>query len=107
MMGRAAPLLILASLLAGLVSCGPVPVEQAESACMRNAEMAQRPRGSVTMGVGGGGGGHSGGFGRVELDVSSDYLMGRDPSDVFNRCVLSRSGQLPTRALADQPGWRG
>lgn len=107
MRGRAAPALLLAPLLAGLVACGPVPVDRAERSCLRDAELAQRPRGEVTLGVGAGGGGFNGGFGRVELDVSSDYLMGRDPSDVFNRCVLQRSGQMPTRALADQPGWYG
>ncbi len=94
-------------LLAVLSACGPVPVAQAERSCLRDAEMAQRPRGSVTMGVGAGSDGWRGTMGRVELDVSSDYLMGRDPSDVFNRCVVNRSGQMPTRPLHDQPGWRG
>lgn len=96
-----------APLLAALAGCGPVPVEQAERSCLRDAEMAQRPRGSVTVGVGAGSGGMRGSFGRVELDVSGDYLMGRDPSDVFDRCVVNRSGRMPTRSLAEQPGWRG
>lgn len=73
---------------------------------MRDAELAARPRGSVAMGVmGGGGSTHA--AGRVELELSSDYLRGRDPSAVFSSCVQRRSGQLPSRALADQPGWRG
>lgn len=104
---RGATWIVPAPLLVALAACGPVPVEQAERACLRDAELAQRPRGSVTMGVGAGSGGWSGGFGRVELDVSSDYIMGRDPSAVFNRCVVNRSGQMPTRPLVDQPGWRG
>ncbi len=100
--------LILTLLLpAAVTACGPVPVAQAEQSCLRDAELAQRPRGSVTMGVGAGNGGFNGSFGRVELDVSGDYIMGRDPSAVFNRCVVNRSGQMPTRVLADQPGWRG
>lgn len=95
-----------APLLAGLAACGPVPVDQAEQSCLSNAESAIRPRGEVAVGAYGGNGGSDIG-GRVQLEISSDYIMQRDPSDVFNRCVLSRSGQLPTRALADQPGWRG
>lgn len=95
--------LILTLLLpAAVTACGPVPVAQAERSCLRDAQLAERPRGSVAVG-----GGSGGSFGRVELDISSDYIMRRDPSDVFNRCVVNRSGQMPTRVLADQPGWRG
>lgn len=89
----------------GLTACGPVSVDQAEQSCLRNAELATRPRGEVAIGAFGGNGGSDIG-GRVELEISSDYIMQRDPSDVFNRCVLNKSGKLPTRALADQPGWQ-
>ncbi|MBU2958542.1 hypothetical protein Q4511_06015 [Paracoccus sp. 1_MG-2023] len=89
-----------------LASCGPIPVDQAERVCLRDAELAQRPRGSVAVGAASGSGGTHG-FGRVELEIGSDYLMGRDPSAVFDRCVRRRSGQMPERALQDQPGWRG
>lgn len=95
-----------ASLLAGLTACGPVPVDQAERSCLRNAELATKPRGEVAVGAFGGDGGSRVG-GQIELEISSDYVMGRDPSDVFNRCVVNKSGQTPTRVLADQPGWRG
>lgn len=96
---RLAPVLLL-------LACGPVPVEQAERSCLRTAELASRPRGEAAIGVGGGSGGsHT--YGKLELEISSDYLMRRDPSDVFNRCVLQKSGQMPQRVLADQPGWRG
>lgn len=93
-------------LIVVVAACGPVPVDQAERTCLRDAELAERPRGSVAMGVGSGSGGTRS-YGSVELEISSDYLRGRDPSDVFNRCVLRRSGQMPTRVLADQPRWRG
>lgn len=89
-----------------LTACGPVPVERAERQCLRDAELAARPRGEVVIGVLGGGGGTRA-AGSVELEISSDYIVGRDPSDVFNRCVVRRSGQIPTRPLADQPGWHG
>lgn len=90
-----------------VTACGPIPVDQAERVCLRDAELAQRPRGEVALGVGTGGGGRTSFRGSVDLQISSDYIMQRDPSDVFNRCVVNRSGQMPTRVLADQPGWRG
>lgn len=103
---RAAALVLSLPLVAGFSGCGPVPVHQAEASCLRDAELAARPRGSVAVGaIGGGGSTHA--AGRVELELSSDYLRGRDPSSVFNSCVQRRSGEFPTRALVDQPGWRG
>lgn len=97
---RFAPLL---GLLA-LASCGPVPVAQAERSCLEDARAAQAPRSEVSLGVVGGRGNVSP-YGRVSVEVSSDYLTGRDPAEVYNRCVLRRSGQMPTRPLYDQPGW--
>lgn len=99
----------MALLLAGaLAACGPVPVEQAELTCLRDAELAVRPRTNVAVGVGTGfGGGDTHGFGSVSVDLSGDYLMGRDPSQVYDRCVRRRSGQPPRAALAEQPGWTG
>lgn len=104
MMRALAPLSLLA--LATLSACGPVPVAQAQQECLEDARLAVRPRGEVAVGVGIGPGGTRP-TGSVGLTVSSDYIMGRDPSDVYNRCVLRRSGQMPVTALSDQPGWRG
>lgn len=91
-------------LIALIGACGPVPVAQAERSCLRDARLAQAPRGDVSLGVGIGSGGVSP-MGRVSVEMSSDYLMGRDPAEVFDRCVMKRSGQRPTRPLAQQPGW--
>ncbi|TGN67353.1 hypothetical protein E4L95_05160 [Paracoccus liaowanqingii] len=93
-------------LVAVLAACGPIPVDQAERVCLRDADLAQGPRGSIAMGVGSGQGGTRG-YGGIELEISGDYLRGRDPAEVFSRCVQRRSGQMPERVLADQPGWRG
>jgi hypothetical protein len=79
-----------------------VPVAQAERSCMEDARLAQAPRGEISIGVGSGGP-HVGG----KIDVSSDFILGRDPSEVFNRCVLRRSGQLPVTPYTQQPGYRG
>jgi hypothetical protein len=87
--------------LVPLLACGPVPVAQAERTCLERARLAQQPRGTITVG------GTSEGklAGGLELTVSSDYLTGRDPSEVFNSCVKAQSGEFPTRPLYDQPGW--
>ena len=46
-------------------------------------------------------------MGGLKLEVSSDYLMGRDPSAIFDTCVYQKSGQPPTRPLYSFPDWRG
>ncbi|WEF23355.1 hypothetical protein [Paracoccus sp. S3-43] len=98
----------MALLLVGtMAACGPVPVEQAELTCLRDAELAVRPRTNVALGVGTGFGGGTRGFGSVSVDLSGDYLAGRNPSQVYDRCVQRRSGQMPRRPLAEQPGWTG
>lgn len=104
---RAVPLVVMTPLLAVLSACGPIPVEQAERNCLRSAELSTRPRGEMGVGIGTGrhGGLHT--AAHLEIEMSGDYVMGRDPADVFNRCVLRRSGQMPTRPLYDHPGWRG
>jgi hypothetical protein len=97
------PALAFALCLLPLAACGPVPVERAEESCLEDAMLAQHPRGTVKLGVGSGG--HR--AASADITISSDYLTGRDPSEVFNSCVKRASGQFPTRPLYDQPGWRG
>lgn len=92
------------ALLCVLSACGPIPVEQAERQCLDEARAATGPRGEVSMGVGSNGHRsftHTG----VSVSVSSDWLMGKPPAEVFNRCVMQRAGRLPSRPLQDQPGW--
>lgn len=91
----------LAALLAG---CGPVSVAEAERSCLDDARLAQGPRGSVSLGVASSSGRVRPTTG-VEIEVSGDYLAGRDPSAVFASCVQRRSGQAPATPLYEQPGW--
>lgn len=86
-----------------LLACGPIPVERAERQCLERARLAQQPRGEVNLGVGSGGRTSAG----IELTVTSDYIMGRDPSAVYDLCVQQKSGQPPTRPLYSFPEWRG
>lgn len=76
---------------------------EAERQCYERARLAQQPRGEVTLGVGSGGRRAAG----VELEISGDYLLGRDPSAVFESCVMQKTGEPPTRPLYQMPGWRG
>lgn len=95
-MKRALALLIL------LAACGPVSLQQAERACFDRARLAQQPRGSVGVGV------NSNGktSGVLELEVSSDFLQGRDPSAVYDQCVMQRSGMPPSQPLYSRPDWK-
>lgn len=101
MHGRGALLVLIPALL-GSAACAPIPVDRAERACLSSARSARGP--DTEMGVGVGSHGVRGGY--LQVGVSSDYIMGRDPSQVFQECVLRRSGQMPTRALYEQPGWK-
>lgn len=93
----------LALTLSGLAACDPIPVDQAERACVEDARLAKHPRGTIGLGMGSGGRAAATG----SVTISSDFLLGRDPADVFNACVRARAGTLPTRPLQDQPGWTG
>lgn len=97
---------LMLALPLGVAACGPVPVDQAERICVQDARAATGPHGQIAMGVASDGSSIRP-VTRIEMSVSSDYVMGRDPSDVFARCVMRRSGQMPTRPLHEQPGWKG
>jgi hypothetical protein len=86
-----------------LCACGPVSVQQAERECFQQARLAAAPRGEIAVGVDSNG--NVGG--EFELNVSSDYLQGKDPAAVYDSCVVRRSGELPTRPLYDRPDWTG
>jgi len=85
-----------------LVACGPVSLQQAERQCFERARLAQQPRGEVGIGVNSNGQVES----SIELNISSDYIQGRDPSAVFDQCVYEKSGMAPSRALYSYPEWK-
>ncbi|MCU0899897.1 MAG: hypothetical protein MUC82_05295 [Cypionkella sp.] len=86
-----------------LLACGPIPLAQAERQCFERARLAQQPRGEIGVGVASDGRARS----SLKLEVTSDYIMGRDPSAVYDSCVLQKSGQAPSRPLYSFPEWRG
>lgn len=81
--------------LALLAGCGPVSQETAERQCFERARLAQQPRGEVAIGFGSEGMSSS-----VEVAVSDDFLLGRDPVAVYETCVVQKTGQSPIRSLA-------
>jgi hypothetical protein len=94
-------LLALLPVLA-IAACGPIPVQQAERICLERAHEAVQPRGHIAVG-----GGTDGAKASVGLTISSDFLLGRDPSAVFDQCVLQRSGQAPSQPLYSRTDWKG
>ena len=90
---------VLALLLLPLVACGPVSQSQAEKECLHQARLAQQPRGTIGLGVGSDGRAHVVG----DITISSDYLSGRDPSQVYDNCVVRRSGVMPSRPFTSIP----
>ncbi len=84
-----------AVLLLALAACTPVPVspERAAEICEDKARAAQGPTGRVSVGTNS----RTGGFGGVEIGVSSDFITGRDPLEVYAQCVFDRTGAAPIR----------
>lgn len=89
-------------LLLALAACGPVSLQQAEKACFERARLAQHPRGKVGLGVNSNGNAS----GLLDLQVSSDFLQGRDPSAVYDQCVVQKSGQVPSQPLYSRSDWK-
>lgn len=82
-----------------LLSCAPMPVDVAMRQCIEPAQLAQRPRGSVGITAD-----NHGNIGTsVTIGISADYLAGRDPDQVFARCVRGRSGQEPIYPFSSLP----
>lgn len=82
-----------------LIACGPVPIAQAERACAPRAHLAQKPQTSIGVQFNSDGTRQIGG----SFGISTDYIQGRDPNDVFRACVQDRSGQVTTRSYLDFP----
>jgi hypothetical protein len=86
-----------------LSACGPMTLAEAERQCFERARLAQQPRGAVSVGASSDGRKAAG----IELSVSSDYILGRDPSAVYEACVMQKAGQAPSRPLYMRPDWKG
>lgn len=85
--------LILASM--ALTACGPVSPELAARQCEERARAATGPTGEIGFGISSSGDTAAG----FEIGVTSDYLRGRDPYEVYESCVRQKTGQGPIRPL--------
>ena len=75
-MKRLAVMLLVPAMLA---ACGPMTLAEAERQCFERARLAKQPRGEVSVGASSDGRTAAG----VKLSVSSDFILGKDPSAVY------------------------
>lgn len=88
-------LLACAVLGAGtLAACGPVSPQLAARQCEERARAATGPTGEIAVGVG-----SEGARSKIKVGITSDYIQGRDPYQVYDSCVRAKSGQGPIRPL--------
>lgn len=85
-----------------LSACGPMSLAEAERQCFERARLAKQPRGEISVGAGSDGSKAAG----FELNVSSDFLLGKDPAAVYETCVMAKAGEPPSRPLYMRPDWR-
>lgn len=90
MMRSGLPFLLLA-----MAACGPVSPELAARQCEERARAATGPTGEIGVGISSDGDTR----GVFEIGVTSDYLYGRDPYEVYEECVRQKTGQGPIRPL--------
>ncbi len=63
--------------------------------CTDRAREATKPSGAAKIGVNSSGKVSTG----LSIALSSDFLARRAPEDVYNECVLKKSGLAPTEPL--------
>ena len=97
-MMRALPL-VTAALMAACTPPASPTMAQVEAQCRQRADAATRPQTQIAVGVGTGG--TSAG---VQIGLSTDYLAGRDPEDVYTNCVTRLTGQAPETPLYPETG---
>lgn len=83
------------ALFLGLAACGPVSPELAARQCEERANAAVAPTGEVGIGINNRGKVSTG----IKVGVTSDYLRGADPYQVYEDCVRQKTGQGPIRPL--------
>lgn len=95
---RGMPILVLL----GVAACGPISLAEAERQCFERARLAKQPRGEIMVGASSNGSTAAG----LDLQVSSDFLLGKDPAAVYDSCVMNKAGEPPSRPLYMRPDWR-
>ena len=76
-------------------ACGPVSPELAARQCEERARAAAGPTGYVGFGVNDRGETRS----KASIAITSDFVRGLDPHEVYGSCVRQKTGQDPIRPL--------
>ena len=84
--------LAAAVLLAGC-EIPPMDPLRAAEVCDQQARAAQGPTGEITLGSNS----EDGPYLDTEIGLSSDFITGRDPVEVYEQCVFARTGAPPIR----------
>jgi hypothetical protein len=92
-------ILLTPFVLLPLLGCGPVPLAVAEQNCLEQARLAEAPQSKVSVAIDNHGNVSTG----FEIGVSSDYLQGRDPAQVYDQCVYNAAGQMPSQPYYTLP----
>ena len=72
---------------------------RAAAICEERARAAQGPTGRITFGANS----RTGSSASTQIGVTSDFLAGRDPVEIYESCVISRTGQPPVRPPVLRP----
>lgn len=88
-------LVLLCGLLAACGEAPPPDPREVAARCADQARAALGPTGSVSVGVNSNTGVSTG----VSIGVTGDFLAGRTPEEVYERCWRSRIGGAPTIPL--------
>lgn len=78
-----------------LVACGPISPERAADQCEDRAREAAGPTGKIGVGINSDGNVTN----SIEIGITSDFLTGKDPEQVYVDCVRQKTGQAPIRPL--------
>ncbi len=76
-------------------ACGPVSPELAARQCEERARAAAGPTGYVGFGFNDRGETRS----KASITITSDFIRGIDPHEVYGSCVRQKTGQDPIRPL--------
>ena len=89
---RFAPISLL---LFGAACAGPITTEEALKQCAARAEAAKGPKGIFGVGFSSRGGVSTG----IGISVTGDFLRGRAPEEVFETCVIDKTGSPPPEGI--------
>ena len=100
------PLCLATALLGLSTACTPIPVDQAEAACVRRVLSGGGPQGAFTLGIGAGYGGRGGGGAGIAVSTTVP-LQTADPATDYANCVRRTSGEPPVTPFGQRPELQG